>query len=156
MKAIRSENTRPEMIVRKLLFSAGFRYRLHKKSLPGKPDIVLSRWNVAIFVNGCFWHGHNGCPRATLPIRNAAYWLPKLARNKERDREEQNSLLSLGWRVLVVWECACKKSMQAELQKHLANYIRDEYSPQFFEIGKDTFTEAGTTRKAIVDHNFIQ
>lgn len=105
MSRIRRANTRPEMVVRRLLHGLGFRFRLHQKALPGTPDIVLPRWRTAVFVNGCFWHRHAGCPRANTPASRQDYWLPKLARNVERDREAQGALRALSWRVVVVWEC---------------------------------------------------
>jgi DNA mismatch endonuclease (patch repair protein) len=114
MSRIGSADTKPEMLVRKFLFSKGFRFRLHSKNLPGKPDIVLKKYRAVIFVNGCFWHNHVGCRYAKIPDSNRDYWLPKLQRNKERDEEERNALLALGWRVLIVWECAIKTKASRE------------------------------------------
>lgn len=136
MRAIRSCDTKPELVVRRLLFAAGFRYRLHDAKLPGKPDIVLRKWKTAVFVNGCFWHQHEGCPRASIPSSNNEYWLPKLARNKARDREEQAALMAAGWRVLVVWECACQKKTLPMLQVKMAEFIRNTDGPAFGEIGR--------------------
>ena len=114
MTCIRSGNTKPEMIVRKFLFASGFRYRLHKKELPGKPDIVLKKYKAVIFINGCFWHGHEGCRYAVIPKTHRNYWVPKILRNKERDAEEKAALIKLGWRVLTVWECSLKKNGKKE------------------------------------------
>ncbi|MCZ7494297.1 very short patch repair endonuclease [Agrobacterium rhizogenes] len=110
MSKIRSKNTKPEMIVRRLLHSMGLRYRLHRKDLPGKPDIVLPRWNVVIFVNGCFWHQHpsDTCRASAIPTSRQEYWVPKLARTVARDGEHVASLEAQGWRVLTLWECELK------------------------------------------------
>jgi DNA mismatch endonuclease (patch repair protein) len=105
MRAIRKVNTKPEIRVRSLLHRAGLRFRLHARQLPGTPDIVLRKHNTAILVNGCFWHQHPKCRYAKLPRARPEYWLPKLARNVERDVKNQEALAKLGWRVLVVWEC---------------------------------------------------
>lgn len=105
MARIRSEDTVPEMLVRKMLHAAGFRFRLHRGDLPGKPDIVLPRYKVAIFVHGCFWHGHESCRDGRRPKSNLDYWNRKLDRNRERDRRSQAKLEAIGWRPLVVWEC---------------------------------------------------
>ena len=104
MAAIRSKNTRPEIIVRKYLFSKGFRYRINHPRLPGHPDIVLRKYRTCIFVNGCFWHGHD-CPKGHLPKTNHEFWRNKINRNRERDAEEQRKLAAMGWHCITVWEC---------------------------------------------------
>jgi DNA mismatch endonuclease (patch repair protein) len=105
MRAVKSKNTAPELIVRKLLHKEGFRYRLHPTDLPGCPDIVFRSKRKAIFVHGCFWHGHR-CPRGgRIPKTNSDYWKNKVARNERRDQETLESLRSSGWAVLVIWEC---------------------------------------------------
>lgn len=104
MQAVKSENTKPELVVRKLLHRMGYRYRLHRKDLPGRPDIVLISRRKAIFVHGCFWHGHE-CRKGRLPKSRPDYWKPKLERNKERDREKSKMLELQGWAVLVIWQC---------------------------------------------------
>ena len=109
MSRIRSKDTIPEMHVRSALHRAGYRFRLHVKDLPGKPDIVLPKYKTVIFVHGCFWHRHSGCPRATMPSSNQEYWQEKFQRNVERDKREQVELKKLGWKVIVVWECSVKQ-----------------------------------------------
>ena len=104
MAAVRSKNTQPELLVRRLVHSMGYRYRLHRTDLPGKPDLVFSRKRKVIFVHGCFWHQH-GCKSSHLPKSNTDYWVPKLQRNKTRDVEHINALQSDGWLCLILWEC---------------------------------------------------
>ena len=110
MSHIRSSNTKPEEIVRKYLFAHGFRYRKNDKRYPGKPDIVLPKYRVQIFVHGCFWHQHYGCKYAAIPKSNQEYWLPKLKRNVSRDISIRESAGSSGWHLIIVWECALKKA----------------------------------------------
>ena len=105
MRAIRSKGMKPELTVRKIVRSLGFGYRLHRKDLPGKPDLVFVGRRKAIFVHGCFWHQHYGCREGRLPGSNSAYWEPKLARNVERDATNIEALQAKGWRTLVIWEC---------------------------------------------------
>lgn len=109
MARIRAKDTRPELLVRKLLHSAGYRYRVHARSLPGQPDIVFTRRKKAVFVHGCFWHRHSGCSRAASPATRAEFWNAKFARNVERDRHVEAKLLNLGWSILVIWECETKR-----------------------------------------------
>lgn len=123
MSRIRSTNTKPEEIVRKYLFSHGFRYRKNDKRYPGKPDIVLPKYRTIIFVNGCFWHMH-GCSRSRLPRSNQDYWTPKIARNIQRDAENQQKLEADGWKVIVVWECELKKRIAEERLSRLCDEIR--------------------------------
>ncbi len=105
MAAIKGKNTKPEMVVRKFLFSRGFRYRLNHPRLPGHPDLVLCKYRTVIFVNGCFWHGHEGCKYFRLPKTNVEFWTKKIRRNKERDTAEQRLLSQMGWHYITVWEC---------------------------------------------------
>ncbi len=115
MGRIRSRHTKPERSVRHALFVAGFRYRLHRRGLPGSPDIVMPSRQVAIFVHGCFWHLHRSCRLSALPVSNAEFWKAKLNANRRRDRRTALALAKLGWRVLVVWECFTrKKSFESE------------------------------------------
>ena len=108
MAAVRSKDTKPEMVVRKYLWSRGFRYRVNNPRLPGHPDIVLRKYRTCIFVNGCFWHGHEGCKYFRMPKTNTEFWERKISRNKERDREEQKKLARMGWHCITVWECELK------------------------------------------------
>lgn len=108
MRKIRSKNTLPEKKVRSYLHAHGFRFRLHVKELPGCPDIVLPRYKTVIFVNGCFWHQHQGCKKATIPKTNQDYWVPKLQKNIERFIRNKELLQDEGWTVLVIWECETK------------------------------------------------
>ncbi len=123
MSHIRSTNTKPEEIVRKYLFSQGFRYRKNVKELPGCPDIVLPKYHTVIFVNGCFWHKHD-CPRFRWPSSNTEYWTPKIQRNCERDKQNTATLQSQGWNVIVVWECQLKKNVRNEYLVSLSSQIR--------------------------------
>jgi len=105
MARIRSKDMKPELVVRRLVHSLGYRYRLHRNDLPGKPDLVLGPRRKVIFVHGCFWHQHAGCREGRIPKSNQTYWQPKLARNVERDQRVQRELAEAGWTVIVVWEC---------------------------------------------------
>lgn len=105
MRAVRQSNTKPELMLRKRLYALGFRYRLHRRDLPGTPDLVLPRHRAVIFVHGCFWHRHPDCSRATTPKSNYDFWMKKFRRNMERDEAVRLELESIGWKVLVVWEC---------------------------------------------------
>ncbi|WP_095051581.1 very short patch repair endonuclease [Pseudomonas sp. Irchel s3b2] len=119
MSMIKGRNTKPEMVVRSICHEMGLRYRLHRKDLPGTPDLVFPKHRLCIFVHGCFWHRHPGCKYAYTPKSRLEFWLPKLARNVERDLNTQQTLLSLGWRVVVVWECDTKNRdlLRTEIQK---------------------------------------
>ena len=115
MSHIRSKDTKPELKVRKWLWGHGYRYRLNVKSVPGKPDIVMRPYRTAIFVNGCFWHGHENCRKARIPKSNIGFWEAKIKRNRERDERVTAELESMGWRVIVVWECEIdRKSYRQE------------------------------------------
>lgn len=109
MSKIKSKNTAPEMIVRRYLHSKGFRYRLHDKKLPGKPDLILPKYNTVVFIHGCFWHGHEGCKYYRIPKSNTDYWIRKIERNSIRDRENQQLLWDMDWKVITVWDCELKK-----------------------------------------------
>lgn len=110
MSRIRSKDTKPEMLVRQYLHAHGFRYRLHVKTLPGHPDLVLNKYKTVLFVHGCFWHMHENCKYATMPKSRTEWWTEKLLRNKSRDIENTQKLEALGWNVITVWECELKKS----------------------------------------------
>lgn len=123
MSQIKGKNTKPEVLVRKFLFSKGFRYRIHDKRLPGKPDIVLPKYKTVIFVNGCFWHGHNKCKYFILPKSNAQWWKEKLDRNIQNDILYQSKLLEQNWKVIVVWECDLKGSYSLQTLEKLMSDI---------------------------------
>jgi|TARA_B100001971_G_C18223506_1_gene558790 DNA mismatch endonuclease (patch repair protein) len=110
MRQIRSRDTKPELLVRKLLHKNGYRFRLHRKNLPGRPDIVLPKYQIAIFVHGCFWHRHRGCPDASTPKSRTDSWKKKFSENVARDKRNQLALRAEGWRVLIIWECETKNS----------------------------------------------
>ncbi len=126
MAAIRSGNTKPEMIVRRLVHAMGYRYRLHRKDLPGKPDLVFGPRRKVIFVHGCFWHQHpaKDCLDGRLPKSNTSYWTAKLARNVERDRKNQRLLKDAGWKVLVLWECEILKS--PDLEERIRKFLDED------------------------------
>ena len=105
MSQIKGKDTKPELIVRKFLFSHGFRYRLHDKKLPGKPDIVLPKYKTVIFVNGCFWHGHENCKYFVVPKTKTEWWIDKINKTKENDLRHANELISNGWQIIELWEC---------------------------------------------------
>ena len=116
MGRILSRDTTPEMRVRQVLHKLGYRFRLHRKDLPGKPDIVLPKWGIVILVHGCFWHGHESCCEGHLPKTNTGYWAPKLLRNRMRDAENAKKLSDLGWEQIVVWECETYSAEKLEQQ----------------------------------------
>ncbi len=128
MSHIRSKNSKPEELVRKYLFSKGFRYRKNVKTLPGCPDIVLPKYKTVIFVNGCFWHKHD-CPRFVWPSTNEEYWRPKIMGNVERDKRNLAELQQLGWTVLTVWEC--------ELKKKVIDATLEQLEKRLCEIGSE-------------------
>lgn len=133
MAAIQSSSTKPELKLRRALWSLGFRYRVNEKRLPGKPDIVLPMYRTVIFVHGCFWHGHKNCKSASTPKTNTDFWTAKLARNQERDQEVWRQLEAKGWNVIIVWECELKKdafhdtvsSVESQLQTNLIRYVQE-------------------------------
>lgn len=120
MRSVKSKNTRPEIIVRQIIYSLGFRYRIHRKDLPGSPDIVFPGRKKAIFVHGCFWHWH-GCKRSRMPKTNSEYWEAKIQRNQERDKRNCTALADIGWQALIVWECELKD--KSTLEKKLVQFI---------------------------------
>ena len=128
MSRIRSTNTKPEELVRKYLFSKGFRYRKNDKRYPGKPDIVLPKYKTVIFINGCFWHGHEKCRYFVMPKSNIEYWEKKISGNLKRDKENISKLEEMGWNVLVVWECQLKKSVREQTLLDLINSITENIS----------------------------
>ena len=127
MSRIRSKNTKPELIVRKFLWGRGFRYRLQRKDLPGKPDIVLPRLRIVIFVNGCFWHMH-GCKKFVLPSTNAEFWYDKLSKNKMRDKRNYRKLKKVGWNYIIIWECQLSNNKEKILEKLYSTLLEYSYS----------------------------
>ena len=124
MSRIRGKNTKPEELVRKYLFSQGFRYRKNDVRLPGKPDIVLPKYKTVIFVNGCFWHKHEGCKYFVWPKNNDNFWKAKILGNSERDKKNYDKLTELGWKVLIAWECELKKAVRDERLSALVSEIK--------------------------------
>lgn len=127
MAAIKGKNTKPELLVRKFLFSLGFRYRLHHPRLPGHPDIVLRKYKTVIFVNGCFWHGHIGCKSYVIPKSNVEFWEKKIQRNKTRDVEVYEKLALMGWHCITIWECQLKPKVRKETLESLVNTLHHIY-----------------------------
>lgn len=126
MSNVKSKNTRPEIMVRRFLFTNGYRFRLHRKDLPGNPDIVLPKHKVAIFINGCFWHGHRNCRFATLPVNNRDFWKSKIDGNIERDKNNIAKLKELGWHVIEIWQCQLKPKNKDITLKKLLTELRYE------------------------------
>jgi len=124
MSRVRSRDTAPEMVVRSCIHRMGFRFRLHRRDLPGNPDIVLPRHGKVIFVHGCFWHGHQGCSRSTRPTTNTSFWDEKLEANIERDKRSQRELRREGWKSLIVWECETRNP--EKLLRKLERFLHDE------------------------------
>jgi DNA mismatch endonuclease (patch repair protein) len=125
MSQIKGKNTKPEMLVRKFLFANGFRYRLHDKTLPGKPDIILLKYKTVIFVNGCFWHGHKGCDLFVVPKTKTEWWLNKIKTTQKKDKQSEIELNVQGWRVIYVWECELKKDKVDETLNTLKDKIKN-------------------------------
>lgn len=123
MSRIKATNTKPEETVRKYLFSKGFRYRKNDKRLPGKPDIVLPKYKTVVLINGCFWHGHEGCRYFVVPKTNTEFWVEKISKNILRDRNNEEKLKELGWKVITVWECELKKDRKEETVENLIKEI---------------------------------
>ena len=123
MSCIKGKGTKPEEMVRKYLFSQGFRYRKNDKKLPGTPDVVLPKYKTVIFVNGCFWHGHEGCKYFVWPKNNAEFWKSKILQNIERDKRDFERLENAGWKVIVVWECSLKKTRRQQSLEYLMDRI---------------------------------
>ena len=122
MRAVKATDTAPEVAVRRLIHRMGYRFRLHRKDLPGKPDVVLPKFHKVVFVNGCFWHGHDCARGARVPKTNAEYWSRKITGNRLRDGANMNALAKIGWRATVVWECEVKQP--ALVERKLINFLR--------------------------------
>lgn len=121
MSRVRGKDTAPEMLVRRLIFSLGYRYRVHDARLPGKPDLVFAGRKKVIFIHGCFWHRHEGCALARMPKSRAEFWTPKLTGNRERDIKNQAALRALGWHILVIWECGLAD--QSKLKRRIVRFL---------------------------------
>jgi DNA mismatch endonuclease (patch repair protein) len=124
MSRIRGKDTAPEIIVRKFLWDLGYRYRLHVSALPGKPDVVLTKYRTVIFVNGCFWHGHKRCRDFVMPKSRRDYWIPKIQNNIKKDKLYKKELRKLSWNVCTVWECQLKKNVANKTLSRLATQLR--------------------------------
>ena len=131
MAKVHSKNTKPEKLLRSLLFKQGFRFRICQKNLPGKPDIVLKKYKTVIFVHGCFWHGHENCRNARIPKSNVEFWKNKISRNKERFEEVRALLTKLGWNIVVVWECELTKNQQDKTLQRVKSIL---YNTKFYKI----------------------
>lgn len=129
MAHVKNRNTAPELIVRKLLHRKGYRFRLHRKDLPGKPDIVLTKYRTVIFVHGCFWHSHPSCSRAARPQSNVEFWNEKLDKNQRRDALAYDKLESMGWRILVIWQCETKnlETLDTIIDAFFDNTIKESH-----------------------------
>lgn len=148
MAAVKGKDTKPEMIVRKYLFSCGMRFRVQVRKLPGTPDIVLPKYKTVIFVNGCFWHGHEDCKYFRLPKSNVEFWKEKIKRNIERDRESMQALLDLGWKIIRVWECELRNKANREntlnkIYKSITSSESTRYSFEETDIPMAAEQEAG-------------
>lgn len=126
MSMIKSKDTKPEILVRKFLFSKGYRYKLHDKGLPGRPDIVLPKLRVVIFVHGCFWHGHENCPYFVLPQTQIYYWQEKIQGNKQRDYRNVNNLKDKGWEVFIIFECGLKALNKEKTYEKLLMLLKEQ------------------------------
>lgn len=124
MAGIRNKNTKPEILIRKALFAKGFRYRIHAKTLPGKPDMVFAKYRAVILINGCFWHGH-GCKFCKTPKTNTAFWEEKIGQNVNRDYVNRQLLIGMGWRVCTIWECAIKGKEQSSKLEKTVDRVKD-------------------------------
>ncbi len=152
MTAIRSASTLPEIVLRHFLWHNGFRYRINDKNLPGSPDIVLPKYRTAVFIHGCFWHGHLNCKYYAVPKTNTEFWKAKVARNQERDQEVWRQLEAKGWFVIIVWECQLKKAHLAETIEAVAKEIRQNgemlnKAKEERQKGQATYQEEQRARK---------
>lgn len=124
MRKIKPTGSKQEVFIRKLVHSMGYRYRLHKKDLPGNPDLVFTKYKKVIFVHGCFWHGHEGCKRSALPTANADFWKKKLTGNAERDKSNYKRLELLGWKYMIIWQCEIKESQRKKISESISNFLK--------------------------------
>lgn len=131
MSRIRGKNTKPEILVRKFLFSRGFRYRLNVKGLPGKPDLALKKYKTVIFINGCFWHGHDNCKYFVLPKTRTDWWKNKIEQTKKRDYFNKKALAEMGWNVLSIWECQLKSERKNETLQGVVNLLSKTFLDKY-------------------------
>ena len=150
MAGIRGRDTKPEIVVRKALHAAGFRYRLHDGRLPGRPDIVLQKWKAVVLVHGCFWHRHAGCRYTTTPASNQIFWEEKFAQNVRRDQRDHSLLEGLGWRIAIVWECGLKSGRGPSTVAALANWLRSAPDSSF-SLPHDAF--GSTNSRTVQPHS---
>lgn len=153
MAAIKGKNTKPEMVVRKYLFSRGFRYRLNHPRLPGHPDIVLKKYHTVIFVNGCFWHGHKGCANYRHPKTNVEFWNAKIERNRERDISEQKQLAKLGWHCITIWECQLKPKVCEKILESLVFTLNHIYLQDHSKSYKVPYEEGALVAEDIQNYS---
>lgn len=131
MSRIKGKNTKPELLVRQYLFSKGFRYRLNVKRLPGKPDIVLKKYKTVVFINGCFWHGHDKCKYFVVPKTKTEWWLEKISKTQKRDIEARIALKNMGWNVITLWECQLKKNKESQTLLALERFLYSAFLDQY-------------------------
>ncbi len=148
MARIRSADTKPELVLRKALHAIGYRFRLHVRSLPGCPDIVMPKYRCTIFVHGCFWHGHDGCRNFRTPKTRPEFWSAKIGSNRDRDRRSVDALLGAGWRVLVVWECATRSFEVDNLVSIIAEWLQS--SETSAELSSGGLSNYRTMRSGIL------
>src|SRR5690606_1282669 len=127
MSRIRGKDTQPELVVRRFLFSNGFRFRLHDGKMPGKPDVVLKKYRNVVFVHGCFWHGHDGCRNFVVPKTRTDWWLNKINQNRQKDRECTAALALLGWKVYIIWECELKRDKKEKTLTQLVSFLQNSW-----------------------------
>ena len=140
MSRIRSRNTKPELLVRRYLYAHGFRYRVNVKTLPGTPDIALSKYHTAIFINGCFWHGHS-CQKGRMPKTNREFWAQKILRNQTRDEEVREKLRHLGWRTMVVWECQLTPAQREKTLEEIVYLLNIAFLDKYRKPAPLPYTE---------------
>lgn len=149
MSGIKGKNSRPEIMIRRILFAKGYRFRLHRLDLPGKPDIVMQGRKIAIFVHGCFWHAHEGCKYFKMPKTRPEFWTEKLQSNVERDQKSVAKLMDMGWRVLCIWECATRNHATVDsLGENISLWIAGD--KRFAEIAGPTSSETNCSESTII------
>ncbi|MBP5457163.1 MAG: DNA mismatch endonuclease Vsr [Paludibacteraceae bacterium] len=153
MSRIRSRDTKPELLVRRYLYAHGFRYRVNVKTLPGTPDIALRKYRTAIFINGCFWHGHS-CLKGRMPKSNADFWLQKILRNQTRDEEARIKLRQLGWRTMVVWECQLKPKVREKTLQEIAFLLNSAFLDKYRSPEPSSYTEEETSLSIAAEDDF--